>query len=571
MRERGNCNTWIVFCIVYSLLLYLPEALQIEAPGIRGYIASYCFNYLFCLSISAIICFFGFGRAFLQNRLIKVWHLIWHVIFIVYAVSHVFMISVFNLRWNAFTFQLLKETNRDEITGFFSSYINCWQTYVLVLFILLLLLLERFAIKKITIKTSKYFERKIRLFLFILVLSLTVAEARCFTANQHYNYEHSDKLIRRLGIWNIYQSVLQYRGDLDSLNDCIIAQQDLRIDSVSYKSKEIVLIIGETHNKYHSSLYGYGLNTNPRLAELGNQLYVFKDVITPVNATTASFQYFLSFASTDNSIEWNQTPLFPALFKEAGYNVVFYSNQYVTEGNLDYYDASAGFFNHPAIYSKLFSTRNHRKYAFDADMVEEFANNRNRLESDSLNLIIFHLHGQHSPAVERYPSEFSCFNAADVNREDLSDAQKEEIAQYDNATLYNDYVISRIIDLYKDRDAIIIYFADHAEEVYDFRPKAGRFFDFKEAGFRCLKYQLGIPMYIYPTDKYIEAHADVIESISISFDRPFMTDDIPHLLLGLAGISTSWYDSSRDILSDDYNTCRERIVTGGYNYDTERR
>ena len=570
MNRKGNCS-WIVFCNVYSVLLYLPEPLQIEAPGIKGYIASYCFNYLFCLSLSAIICLFGFTGASLRNWISKVWHLIWHIIFIVYAVSHVFLISVFNLRWNAFTLQLLKETNNQEVTGFFASYINCWQTYVLVLFIFILLLIECLALRWIADKDTKSLERKIRASLLILALSFAVAEARCFSTNQHYNYEHSDKLIRRLGLWNTYQSILQYDTDADNLNSCILSQQNIRIDSISYRSKNIVLIIGETHNKYHSSLYGYGLNTNPRLAELGKQLYVFDNVISPVNATTASFQYFLSFASTDNGIRWNQTPLFPALFKEAGYNVVFYSNQYVSEGNLDYYDASAGFFNHPAIYSKLFSMRNHRKHAFDVDMVEEFANNRSRLEADSLNLIMFHLHGQHSPAVERYPLEFSYFTAKDINRCDLKETQKEEIAQYDNATLYNDYVIRRIIDLYKEQEAIIIYFADHSEEVYDFRPKAGRFYDFKEAGFECLKYQLGIPMYIYPTEKYKETHADVIEALNVSCTRPFMTDDIPHVILGLAGINTTWYDSSRDILSKDYNSCRERIVAGGYNYDLECR
>ena len=207
MNRKGNCS-WIVFCTVYSVLLYLPEPLQIEAPGIKGYIASYCFNYLFCLSLSAIICLFGFTGASLRNWISKVWHLIWHIIFIVYAVSHVFLISVFNLRWNAFTLQLLKETNNQEVTGFFASYINCWQTYVLVLFIFILLLIECLALRWIADKDTKSLERKIRASLLILALSFAVAEARCFSTNQHYNYEHSDKLIRRLGLWNTYQSIL---------------------------------------------------------------------------------------------------------------------------------------------------------------------------------------------------------------------------------------------------------------------------------------------------------------------------------------------------------------------------
>jgi hypothetical protein len=38
-----------------------------------------------------------------------------------------------------------------------------------------------------------------------------------------------------------------------------------------------------------------------------------------------------------------------------------------------------------------------------------------------------------------------------------------------------------------------------------------------------------------------------------------MSDDLPHMLLGLSGITTDWYDADRDILNADFDTTRVRL------------
>ena len=48
---------------------------------------------------------------------------------------------------------------------------------------------------------------------------------------------------------------------------------------------------------------------------------------------------------------------------------------------------------------------------------------------------------------------------------------------------------------------------------------------------------------------------------------PFMIDDLPHVLLQLAGIGSSFFDESRSLLSEKYNMKRIRIVSGTCNYD----
>ena len=46
-----------------------------------------------------------------------------------------------------------------------------------------------------------------------------------------------------------------------------------------------------------------------------------------------------------------------------------------------------------------------------------------------------------------------------------------------------------------------------------------------------------------------------------------MIDDLPHVLLQLAGIGSSFFDESRSLLSEKYNMKRIRIVSGTCNYD----
>jgi len=458
-----------------------------------------------------------------NQRLFCLWHSSFHIFLVSFIVSELFLISVFNLQWNAFTFQLLNETTLNETVGFFEEYAKQWQFPTLLVGTILLLVTEFLLFRKVKKnKNERTFVKYVRTIVIVLSLGLVSIEGRCFSLNPDVNYSNSDKLLRRNGYWKLYQSILMFSREKESINFCIESQKNIQIKGCRFKSPNIVLIIGETFNKNHSSLYGYGLNTNPLCSSLDGVL--FTDVISPMNATTTAFKYLLSFAETDNNTKWCDSPLFPALFKSAGYNVVFYSNQYVSEGNLDYYDASAGFFNHPLIFNRLFNHRNHMKYAYDMELIEDYKQNRNYIEKDSNNLIIFHLHGQHSPAVERYPTSFSRFHEGDIARPELSIDKRQYIAEYDNATLYNDSVVWKIVEMYQDKDAIVIYLADHGEEVYDFRDKAGRFFDYEQCGADLLHNQLDIPFVVFETDRYKEAHPEVVEQIELSRNNPFMID-----------------------------------------------
>ena len=51
---------------------------------------------------------------------------------------------------------------------------------------------------------------------------------------------------------------------------------------------------------------------------------------------------------------------------------------------------------------------------------------------------------------------------------------------------------------------------------------------------------------------YRENHPDLVERIAASVDKPFMSDDLPHLLYDLAGIESPAYHPERSVLNPNY-------------------
>ena len=128
--------------------------------------------------------------------------------------------------------------------------------------------------------------------------------------------------------------------------------------------------------------------------------------------------------------------------------------------------------------------------------------------------------------------------------------------------MVSDDTLCEIIQLYRDKDAIILYFADHGDEANDYRPHIGRDFNLNAAGAPGLHCQLDVPFLIYLTDSCRVRHPNLEQKIAAATRLPFMLDDLPHLLLDIAGISTPWYQPSRSIINENYKSQRRRIIDG---------
>ncbi len=361
-------------------------------------------------------------------------------------------------------------------------------------------------------------------------------------------------------LFYVFEAVSQFLQERNDFEICVRTNANVVAFSRDSVPKTLVVVIGESFNRHHSSLYGYPLETNPRLSRLTG-LSVFDNVISPINATSSAFRLFLSMASMDDSREWREAPLFPAIFKSAGYNVVFYSNQFVPAVEMSTYDASCGFFNHPELAPKLFSHRNSQKFQYDGELLDDYMSKRDSLESDFQNLVIIHLYGQHVNPAMRFPPERAKFNENYYSyRKELTQGQKRYVASYDNATLYNDSIVDAVVEMFRDRVSAVVYFADHGDEAYDFRDHVGRARGLHLLGAQGLRAQLDVPFMIWLSDSWKENYPDDESQIRRHLHDPFVTDDLPHMLLDLARVNYADYNSKKSLISDDFDVSRKRII-----------
>lgn len=374
-----------------------------------------------------------------------------------------------------------------------------------------------------------------------------------------------------LPVYRLAFSIFSNELASQQVDRLIEAKDKMSVDSCSFKSPNIVLIIGESYGKLHSQQYGYFMQTTPRQIKRENSglLVPFSDVVAPWNLTSFVFKNVFSLHVVGEKGEWCDYPLFPSLFRKAGYHVTFITNQFLPKAKQAVYDFSGGFFlNHPELSEAMFDSRNQQLYRFDRGLLDDYDKNQQQHNTDH-NLIIFHLLGQHVKYNQRFPSDRRHFTAEDYEkkRADLNGKQRNVLADYDNAVLYNDSIVDAIISRFEDKEAIIIYMPDHGEECYE-----------GNRGFICRNhsaaidydlahYEFEIPFWIFCSYKYAAKHPDIYKEIIGAKNRRFMTDALPHMLLYLAGIHTKDYHAEYNILSPQYNEMRPRILKNTTDYD----
>lgn len=348
------------------------------------------------------------------------------------------------------------------------------------------------------------------------------------------------------------------------------ASEKIQIDSCSFRVPNIVLVIGESYNKHHSQLYGYNKPTTPYQKEMAEQgcLVPFTDVVAPWNLTSFVFKHVLSLHAVGDSGEWCDAPLFPEVFRKAGYHVTFITNQFQSKAKEAVYDFSGGFFlNDPEMSQRQFDTRNTALYRFDEGVLNTY--DELKAQNKEHNLVILHLMGSHVEYRARYPQNTRrFFTPQNANRPELTVKQRYILSDYDNSVRYNDSIVSAITQRFIDKDAVVIYMPDHGEEIFDGSPFIYGRMHGANIDYRLARNEMEIPFWIWGSPLYIENHPYGWQAIRNAKDRPMMTDVLPHLLLYLAGISTPAYRPEYNVLAPEYNTKRPRILKGTTDYNT---
>ncbi|PTT61519.1 hypothetical protein DBR26_26800, partial [Pseudomonas sp. HMWF007] len=269
-----------------------------------------------------------------------------------------------------------------------------------------------------------------------------------------------------------WQMAVAYHRYLDTLADMqgmlhnvskIPPLKNLK-DASADQPKTLVLVIGESTNRQRMSLYGYPRNTTPELDKLKDQLAVFDNVVTPRPYTIEALQQVLTFADEEHPDLYLTTPSLVSMMKQAGYKTFWITNQQtMTKRNtmLTTFSEQAD----EQVY--LNNNRNQNAAQYDGDVIEPF--NKALNDPAQRKLIVVHLLGTHMSYQYRYPPSFDKFQDRNGVPAGVRDDQVPTYNSYDNAVLYNDFVVSSLIKDYakSDPNGFLLYLSDHGEDVFD--------------------------------------------------------------------------------------------------------
>lgn len=481
---------------------------------------------------------------------------------------------------------LIGETNTTEATEFLSTFLLNLKGALCIIIIALFITLICIAEKKRT-KITSYFSHHHLLTNIIYTFTFTLSIIALCGSSIYYQLFTSriDQDHINTGAYNdsLTSTVIALRyiiGTGYEMKNAIHIAQEVKGGSIEGKdSLNVILVIGESYIKHHAQLYGYSLPTTPNLMnekKKGN-LYVFRNVVTPYNYTTIVMKNMMCCNSIADNESWYNSPYVPTVFKRSGMQVDYWDNQ-MTNSIKTYkisaiwdFSLSSFLFNNRICNISYDNTASHT-FKYDDQLVNSYAD-RNKKVLGKYNFIIFHLMGQHIDAKDRYPHDkFSRFSAKDIRNNEpyMTESKKQDIANYDNATYYNDYVINHIINLYRNENTVVVYFSDHGEEIYDYRDSKGRVEAAPGQEKNWLKYQFEVPFVIWCSDKYKALHPDIVRRIKASLNRPFMTDNTCHLLFDLAGLKTIYYRPERDLISPKFKPSK-RIVNNNTDFDAVMR
>jgi lipid A ethanolaminephosphotransferase len=313
---------------------------------------------------------------------------------------------------------------------------------------------------------------------------------------------------------------------------------DAKISTNDLDRELIIFVVGETARADRFSLNGYARKTNPLLSQ--EQVVSFTNVWSCGTSTAVSVPCMFSIYDTDNynKQEAMATENILDVLQHAGVNVLWLDNNSDSKGvalRSDFKD-----FRQPEINTECdIECR-------DVGMLTGLQKYIDSHKQGDI-FIVLHSMGNHGPAYyKRYPAKFEKFKPA-CKTNQLEDCTREEIDNaYDNAILYTDYFLSKVIALLKkneqDYETAMIYVSDHGESLGEHN-----------------LYLHGMPNMLAPEAQrhvpgimWIGSHFDEIDlnALQLKKDNKYTHDNIFHTLLGIFEVNTSVYDPKLDMINN---------------------
>ncbi len=411
--------------------------------------------------------------------------------------------------------------------------------YILLLGILPAFLIYKTKIEYGTLKSEMILKAKVILMSVLLIIIVLFSFNKFYTS---FFREHKPLRYYTNPTYWIY-SIGNYAGKtLNSGPVCLDKMgEDCKIVEEENEPKElIILVVGEAARADRFSLNGYEKETNPLLEK--EDIINFSNMYSCGTSTADSVPCMFSlFGRADYSYKKGikTENILDVLMHNDHLEILWRDNNSDSKGvalRVPYED-----YKSPANNTICDEECRDEGMLVGLDKYIETHKNKDIL-------IVLHQMGNHGPAYyKRYPKEFEKFTPT-CKTNQLEKCTQEEIGNsYDNAILYTDYFLSKVINFLKpyskSHETAMIYMSDHGESL-------------GENGL----YLHGMPYFMAPEmQTHIgammwfgdEMKKDINTTKLRSYsDKKFSHDNLFNTIIGLFEVETKIYDKNMDILKD---------------------
>lgn len=271
-----------------------------------------------------------------------------------------------------------------------------------------------------------------------------------------------------------------------------------KMDSLALKQEKplkIIVIIGESARADRFHFNGYPRETTPRLSKEKN-LVNFGAITSFAAYTRLSVPAMITPATLAKPETTMNSYL--GLFKKHGFKTTWLSaNDRFTSNDTPTTNAIGDI--DQKLFRNKFGQATYNSF-HDAMLLKPL---EGVLNSASVNqAITIHTRGSHANYAARYAKEFKKFMPDGYN-EDMQISMVNNA--YDNSILATDAFIASIIDLVRDKNAIVIYSSDHGESLGE----EGRF----GHGDPEIIEQREVPFFVWYSDTYNQLNPDIVTAL----------------------------------------------------------
>lgn len=481
-----------------------------------------------------------------NSIILKIYKTITVILYAVVFIVDIFLYAKFNSFMDQAKIEILLGTNPYTVKEFLSLYLLKPESVVGICIIIAIAIAFRKLSRKVSLN-SIFKKKHINILVNFSIICFLLLGGKAYL-NLGCTEFFLASFYRNSGVGRVVIDTYAAIKDLGS--DAIVfdrlSKNNERVIEDKGDVPYVIFILGESTDRNKMSAYGYKNKTTPLLDERieRNETVLFTDTIACANYTSRAMQLIFSFYEKDSNKPWYEYNNIIDIFNKANYDTVWISNQ-TPVGRYGNMDKILSAISTRKAFTSVSGGSNgdNGTRARDDELLPLLDDELNH-NSDNRRFMVIHLEGTHEDFRLRYPKEFSVFTELNEDGNNLS--WNKVKAEYDNAVLYNDYIIDEIIKRFENKNAVVIYISDHGDEVYDGRDFVGH--SGEDYG---NTHMIEIPMFVWGSKKYWQENIEMKNIMNKVKDSPYSTDNLIHFILDIAKIKSTSYESNKSILSEN--------------------